>query len=175
MYNEPIPFFVPAGPLQFSLGTGFSALFGVVAGVRVPLVRQSDSPLFVSVLRQFSDTGFEDVARFLISSFSPVSMPVLGFSAGGGILMASILGGEVLGFSAAAALPGAQVGHTNIYLTACGPYISRKGGECHHTTVEYGPCMSDKDFGCKYKTRSKDYIVSNKGTKQEQVFINRYS
>lgn len=58
---------------------------------------------------------------------------------------------------------------------ACGPYVSRKGGECHHTTVEYGPCMSDKDFGCEYKTRLKDYIVSNKGTKQEQVFINRYS
>ena len=57
----------------------------------------------------------------------------------------------------------------------CGPYVSRKGGECHHTTVEYGPCMSDKDFGCEYKTRLKDCIVSNKGTKQEQVFINRYS
>jgi hypothetical protein len=64
-----MPFFVPAGHLQFGSGTGFSAsLFGVVAGVRVPLVRQSDSPLFVSVLRQFSDTGFEDVAGFLISS-----------------------------------------------------------------------------------------------------------
>ncbi len=36
----------------------------------------------------------------------------VGFSAGGGILIASILGGELLGFSAAAALPGAQVGHT---------------------------------------------------------------
>jgi ATP-dependent DNA helicase DinG len=23
---------------------------------------------------------------------------------------------------------------------------------CHHTSVEYGPCMSDKDFDCLYKT-----------------------
>jgi hypothetical protein len=36
---------------------------------------------------------------------------VFGFSAGGRILIGSILGGEVLGFSVAAAVPGAQVGH----------------------------------------------------------------
>jgi hypothetical protein len=52
---------------------------------------------------------------------------------------------------------------------ACGPYISRKGIECHHTTVEYGPCMSDKDFGCEYKTKLKDYVLGNKGTKEERA------
>jgi ATP-dependent DNA helicase DinG len=44
--------------------------------------------------------------------------------------------------------------------------------ECPHTTVEYGPCISDKDFGCNYKTRLKDYIVSNKGTKEELITLN---
>src|SRR5215472_13725728 len=28
---------------------------------------------------------------------------------------------------------------------------------CPHTSVEYGPCMSDDDFRCNYKTLPKDY------------------
>ncbi|MFY9868397.1 MAG: hypothetical protein WAK17_01645, partial [Candidatus Nitrosopolaris sp.] len=63
------------------------------------------------------------------------------------------------------------IGNGTYRCKSCGPYISRKGGECHHTTVEYGPCMGDKDFGCEYKTRLKDYQVIGKGTKQEQVFL----
>ena len=43
--------------------------------------------------------------------------------------------------------------------------------ECPHTTVEYGPCMSDDDFGCNYKTLLKDYAVINKGTKDERVTL----
>jgi hypothetical protein len=54
-------------------------------------------------------------AAFIFSKSKQGPRPqVLGgevLSAGGGILIASILGGEVLDFSAAAALPGAQVGH----------------------------------------------------------------
>ena len=40
--------------------------------------------------------------------------------------------------------------------------------------LEYGPCMTDesfKDGGCKYRPFLKSYKVSNKGTKDEQVFI----
>ena len=43
-----------------------------------------------------------------------------------------------------------------------------------HTTVEYGHCMTNesfKDNGCKYRTFLKDYKISNKGTKDEQVYI----
>ena len=46
---------------------------------------------------------------------------------------------------------------------ACGPYISRKGGECHHTTVEYGRCMSDKDFGCEYKDETERLCSKQQG------------
>jgi ATP-dependent DNA helicase DinG len=56
----------------------------------------------------------------------------------------------------------------------CGICISDNVNECHHTTVEYGPCMtteSFKDGGCKYRSFLKDYKTSNKGTKDEQVFI----
>lgn len=45
---------------------------------------------------------------------------------------------------------------------------------CKHTTVEYGPCMTDemfRDDGCKYRTFPKDYTVVKKGTKSESVFI----
>jgi hypothetical protein len=31
--------------------------------------------------------------------------------------------------------------------------------------------MSDKDFGCEYKTRLKDYVVSNRGKKEEQILF----
>jgi len=56
----------------------------------------------------------------------------------------------------------------------CGVCVSDDANECYHTTVEYGPCMSDesfKDGGCKYRTFSKDYKISNKGTTIENVFI----
>ena len=42
---------------------------------------------------------------------------------------------------------------------------------CPHTTVEYGPCMSDDDFGCNYKTLLKDYAAINKGTKEERIIL----
>jgi ATP-dependent DNA helicase DinG len=42
---------------------------------------------------------------------------------------------------------------------------------CPHTTVEYGPCMSDDDFGCNYKTSLKDYAAINKGTKDERIIL----
>jgi len=56
----------------------------------------------------------------------------------------------------------------------CGVCVSDDANECSHTTVEYGPCMSDesfKDGACKYRTFSKDYKISNKGTTIENVFI----
>ena len=56
----------------------------------------------------------------------------------------------------------------------CGICVSDNANECYHTTVEYGPCMTNesfKDSGCKYRPFLKDYKVSNKGTKDEQVFI----
>lgn len=37
----------------------------------------------------------------------------------------------------------------------CGLCVSNHANECYHTTVDYGPCMSDKEFegrGCKYRT-----------------------
>ncbi|MGA7369276.1 MAG: ATP-dependent DNA helicase [Nitrososphaeraceae archaeon] len=46
--------------------------------------------------------------------------------------------------------------------------------ECKHTTAEYGPCMTDETFsesGCRYRTFLKDYVVNNKGTRNESVFI----
>ncbi|MGA8484337.1 MAG: ATP-dependent DNA helicase, partial [Nitrososphaeraceae archaeon] len=56
----------------------------------------------------------------------------------------------------------------------CGICVSDNANECYHTTVEYGPCMTNesfKDGGCRYRTFLKSYKVSNKGTKDEQVFI----
>jgi ATP-dependent DNA helicase DinG len=56
----------------------------------------------------------------------------------------------------------------------CGSCVSGNGNECFHQTVEYGPCMTNdnfKDKGCKYRTFLADYKVTNKGTKDEQVFI----
>jgi ATP-dependent DNA helicase DinG len=46
--------------------------------------------------------------------------------------------------------------------------------ECSHLSVEYGPCMTNKDFkdaGCKYRTFLKDYKVSEKGTGEERISI----
>ena len=42
---------------------------------------------------------------------------------------------------------------------------------CFHTSVEYGPCMSDDEFDCKYKTMLKDYTTINKRTKQERIVL----
>ncbi|HET7390658.1 MAG TPA: ATP-dependent DNA helicase [Nitrososphaeraceae archaeon] len=56
----------------------------------------------------------------------------------------------------------------------CGICASSDVNECYHTTVEYGPCMTDESFrdsGCKYKTFTKDYKIDKQGTKEEQVFI----
>ena len=56
----------------------------------------------------------------------------------------------------------------------CGICISDNANECYHTTVEYGPCMTNESFqegGCKYRSFLKDYKISNKGTKAEHVFI----
>ena len=56
----------------------------------------------------------------------------------------------------------------------CGICVSDNANECYHTTVEYGPCMTNesfKDSGCKYRSFLKDYKVNKKGTKNEQVFI----
>jgi ATP-dependent DNA helicase DinG len=56
----------------------------------------------------------------------------------------------------------------------CGICISDNANECYHTTVEYGPCITNesfKDSGCKYRSFLKDYKISNKGTKNEEVFI----
>jgi ATP-dependent DNA helicase DinG len=56
----------------------------------------------------------------------------------------------------------------------CGICITHNENECYHTTVEYGPCMTNEAFkegGCKYRSFLKDYKISNKGTKAEHVFI----
>jgi ATP-dependent DNA helicase DinG len=55
----------------------------------------------------------------------------------------------------------------------CGLCIS-KVKQCYHTTVDYGPCMSNESFkkgGCKYRTFDEDYTVDNKATRDEKVFI----
>jgi hypothetical protein len=56
----------------------------------------------------------------------------------------------------------------------CGICVSDNANECYHTTVEYGPCMTNESFRdseCKYRSFLKDYKITNKGTKNEQVFI----
>ena len=59
------------------------------------------------------------------------------------------------------------------YRCGSGSCISNNVNECGHTTVDYGPCMGNEDFrNCKYKTFPKDYKISNKGTREEEVFIN---
>jgi ATP-dependent DNA helicase DinG len=58
----------------------------------------------------------------------------------------------------------------------CGVCASDTFEECRHTSVEYGPCMTNESFqdrACKYRTFAKDYKVTNKGTKDEQIFVNR--
>ncbi len=56
----------------------------------------------------------------------------------------------------------------------CGICVSDNPNECYHTTVEYGPCITNESFkegGCKYRTFLKDYKISDKGTRNEQIFI----
>ncbi len=56
----------------------------------------------------------------------------------------------------------------------CGICVSDNPDECYHTTVEYGPCVTDESFkanGCKYRTFAKDYEISNRGTKEEHADI----
>jgi ATP-dependent DNA helicase DinG len=56
----------------------------------------------------------------------------------------------------------------------CGSYTSNNPNECYHTTVDYGPCISNEFFknsGCKYRTFPEDYTKINKGTMEEKVFI----
>jgi ATP-dependent DNA helicase DinG len=58
----------------------------------------------------------------------------------------------------------------------CGVCASDDIDECRHTNVEYGPCMTNESFqdhACKYRTFVKDYKVTNKGTKDEQIYINK--
>ena len=60
----------------------------------------------------------------------------------------------------------------------CGICVSDNAKECYHTTVEYGPCMTNESFrdsGCKYRSFLKDYKIKNKGTKNEEVFIDEDS
>ena len=56
----------------------------------------------------------------------------------------------------------------------CGICVSDNPDECYHTTVEYGPCVTDESFkadGCKYRTFAKDYEINNRGTKDEHASI----
>ena len=60
----------------------------------------------------------------------------------------------------------------------CGICASEDMNECSHTTVEYGPCMTNESFTenrCKYKTFLKDYKIIRKGTKDEEVYIDNNS
>ena len=60
----------------------------------------------------------------------------------------------------------------------CGICVSDNAKECYHTTVEYGPCMTNESFrdtGCKYRSFLKDYKIKNKGTNNEEVFIDEDS
>jgi ATP-dependent DNA helicase DinG len=58
----------------------------------------------------------------------------------------------------------------------CGLCASDNLEECRHTSVEYGPCMTNESFqdhACKYRTFVKDYKVTSKGTKDEQIYISK--
>jgi ATP-dependent DNA helicase DinG len=55
----------------------------------------------------------------------------------------------------------------------CG--LDSNNAKCRHTSADYGPCRNNesfKDSGCKYRTFQEDYIIINKGTREEKVFIN---
>ena len=58
----------------------------------------------------------------------------------------------------------------------CSACASDYVNECRHTSVEYGPCMTNESFqdhACKYRTFVKDYKTSGKGTKFEQVYVDK--
>jgi ATP-dependent DNA helicase DinG len=58
----------------------------------------------------------------------------------------------------------------------CSACASDHVDECRHTSVEYGPCMTNESFqdhACKYRTFVKDYVTSGKGTKFEQVYVDK--
>jgi ATP-dependent DNA helicase DinG len=60
----------------------------------------------------------------------------------------------------------------------CGSCASDNANDCRHTGVEYGPCMTNESFqdhACKYKTFVKDYQISGKGTKDEQIYIDKFA
>lgn len=45
---------------------------------------------------------------------------------------------------------------------------------CKHTSADYGPCISNPFFKhehCRYRTSSEHYKINNKGTTEEEVFI----
>jgi Rad3-related DNA helicase len=53
----------------------------------------------------------------------------------------------------------------------CGP---NNANECRHTSADYGPCISNALFKhehCRYRTFQEYYKISNKGTTEEEVFI----
>ena len=54
----------------------------------------------------------------------------------------------------------------------CG--LDSNSAKCRHTTADYGPCINNESFknsGCKYRTLLKHYKIKNKGTREEEVFI----
>ena len=56
----------------------------------------------------------------------------------------------------------------------CGLCVSNNANECDHTSAEHGPCISNVLFKrerCKYRTFPRDYTINNKGTIEEEVFI----
>ena len=58
----------------------------------------------------------------------------------------------------------------------CSACASDYVNECRHISVDYGPCMTNESFqdhACKYRSFVKDYKTSGKGTKFEQVHIDK--
>ncbi|MGA9154602.1 MAG: hypothetical protein WBZ36_28790 [Candidatus Nitrosopolaris sp.] len=54
----------------------------------------------------------------------------------------------------------------------CG--LDSNSAKCRHTTADYGPCINNESFknsGCKFRTFPKHYTKINKGTREEEVFI----
>jgi ATP-dependent DNA helicase DinG len=56
----------------------------------------------------------------------------------------------------------------------CGLCDSNNANGCCHTSADHGPCISNasfKDMGCKYRTPLNYYTTNNRGTREEEVFI----
>ena len=52
--------------------------------------------------------------------------------------------------------------------------VSNNANKCDHTSADYGPCISNPLFkheNCKYRTFTRDYIINNKGRREEEVLI----